>query len=74
MAILKIARMGHPVLRRVADPVADPTDPEIQRLILDMAETMEDAAGWFDNTPLTDEQRLQIGRTNAIKLFKLDLT
>jgi peptide deformylase len=45
MAILKIARMGHPVLRRVADPVADPTDPEIQRLILDMAETMEDAAG-----------------------------
>jgi peptide deformylase len=45
MAILKIARMGHPVLRRVADPVADPTDPEIQRLILDMAETMEDASG-----------------------------
>jgi len=45
MAILKIARMGHPVLRRVADPVADPTDPEIQRLILDMAETLEDASG-----------------------------
>jgi hypothetical protein len=34
---------------------------------------MEDAASWFDKTPLTDAQRLQIGRTNAIKLFNLDL-
>ncbi|MCQ4161356.1 peptide deformylase [Roseomonas sp. GC11] len=45
MAILKIARMGHPVLLRVADPVADPTDPEIRRLVQDMAETMVDAGG-----------------------------
>ncbi|EFH09348.1 peptide deformylase [Pseudoroseomonas cervicalis] len=45
MAILKIARMGHPVLLRVADPVPDPTDPEIRRLIRDMAETMLDAGG-----------------------------
>jgi predicted TIM-barrel fold metal-dependent hydrolase len=34
---------------------------------------MEDAANWFDKTPLTDAERLQVGRTNAIKLFKLDL-
>jgi len=45
MAILKIARMGHPVLRRVADPVADPGDPEILRLARDMVETMLDAGG-----------------------------
>jgi peptide deformylase len=45
MAILKIARMGHPVLRRRADPVADPTDPEIHRLIADMAETLADIGG-----------------------------
>jgi peptide deformylase len=45
MAILKIARMGHPVLIRAADPVPDPTAPEIHRLIADMAETMEDAQG-----------------------------
>ena len=45
MAILKIARMGHPILRRKADPVADPTAPEIGRLIRDMLETMEDAGG-----------------------------
>src|SRR3546814_5787934 len=45
MAILKIARMGHPVLRRRAAPVADPTSPEIRRLVQDMLETMEDAGG-----------------------------
>ena len=45
MAILKIARMGHPVLRRMADPVADPTAPEIHRLIADMAETLADIGG-----------------------------
>jgi len=36
-------------------------------------ERMEDASNWFDKTPLTDAERLQVGRTNAIKLFKLDL-
>jgi len=45
MSILKIARMGHPVLYKVADPVADPSDPEIRRLIGDMIETMYDAPG-----------------------------
>jgi peptide deformylase len=45
MAILKIARMGHPVLNRPAAAVADPTDPAIARLIADMAETMADAGG-----------------------------
>ena len=45
MAILKIARMGHPVLSRPAAPVADPTAPEIARLIEDMLDTLEDAHG-----------------------------
>jgi len=45
MAILKIARMGHPILRRVAAPVSDPTAPGLHRLITDMLETMEDAQG-----------------------------
>jgi peptide deformylase len=45
MAILKIARMGHPVLRRPAEDVADPTAPEVHTLIRDMMETMEDADG-----------------------------
>jgi peptide deformylase len=45
MAILKIARMGHPALREIAAPVADPTAPEIRRLIADMVETLADAGG-----------------------------
>jgi peptide deformylase len=45
MAILKIARMGHPVLTRRADPVADPTSSEIRRLVADMIDTMSDADG-----------------------------
>ena len=45
MAILKIARMGHPVLARPAAPVEDPTVPAIRQLVQDMIETMEDAPG-----------------------------
>ena len=45
MAILKIARMGHPVLRRAAEPVPDPSAPEIRRLVRDMIETLEDIGG-----------------------------
>ncbi|MDP6390875.1 MAG: peptide deformylase [Alphaproteobacteria bacterium] len=45
MAILKIAKMGHPVLRRRSDPVANPGSPEVARLVADMLETLEDADG-----------------------------
>jgi peptide deformylase len=45
MAILKIARMGHPVLAGIAAPVADPTDPELKSLVADMIETMKDSDG-----------------------------
>lgn len=47
MAILKVARMGHPVLREKCRPV-DPkaiTGPEVQRLIRDMFETMAEYNG-----------------------------
>jgi peptide deformylase len=47
MAVLKVAHLGHPVLRRVAEPVSPEAirAPEIQRLIDDMLETMEDHDG-----------------------------
>ena len=45
MAILKIARMGHPVLKRRADEVEDPTSPEIAKLIKDMEDTLADVGG-----------------------------
>ncbi|MFN4090913.1 MAG: peptide deformylase [Alphaproteobacteria bacterium] len=45
MAILKIARMGHPVLTRRAEPVGSADDPELRRLVRDMTETLADAGG-----------------------------
>jgi peptide deformylase len=45
MAILKIARMGHPVLKAQAEPIADPKAQEIQQLVRDMIETLEDVGG-----------------------------
>ena len=45
MTLLKIARMGHPVLRQVVAPVDDPTDPAVARLAADMVDTMLDAPG-----------------------------
>jgi peptide deformylase len=47
MAILKVARLGHPVLRLKADPVLPETigTPGIQQLIDDMLETMADHDG-----------------------------
>ena len=45
MAIRKIARMGNPVLSRVAPPIADPTAPEVERLARDMQDTLIDIGG-----------------------------
>ena len=45
MAILKIARMGHPILRTRAQEAPDPTAPEIVQLVENMIETMHDANG-----------------------------
>jgi peptide deformylase len=45
MAILKIARMGHPVLKEKAKAIADPTSEAVRRLVADMLETMRDADG-----------------------------
>jgi peptide deformylase len=41
MAVLEIVKMGHPALKRVAEPVTDPCAPEIARLVVDMRETLE---------------------------------
>ena len=45
MPILKIARMGHHILNQRAGEVADPTAPDVARLVATMIETMEDADG-----------------------------
>jgi peptide deformylase len=45
MASLQIVRAGHPILRQVAQPVGDPTDPALRRLVEAMIETMDEAGG-----------------------------
>ena len=47
MAVLKVARLGHPILRQVAEPVSPEAigSPDVQRLIDDMLETMADHDG-----------------------------
>jgi len=45
MAIRKIARMGHDILKRVSAPIDDATAPEIAQLAADMIETCEDVGG-----------------------------
>jgi peptide deformylase len=45
MALRKIARMGHPVLRAPAAAVEDLEAPSLALLVRDMIETMEDAGG-----------------------------
>lgn len=45
MALLKIARMGHPVLATPAKRVSNPTSRTVARLVEDMIETMKDAGG-----------------------------
>ena len=47
MAILKVARLGHPILRQIAEPVSPEAigSPAIQGLIDDMLETMDEYDG-----------------------------
>ena len=45
MAILKIAKMGHPLLLQKAKEVIDPTSSEIKKLVNDMFDTLNDLGG-----------------------------
>jgi peptide deformylase len=65
MTLLKIARMGHPVLRARAAEVEDPTEPRVRRLVEDMIETMEDAGGTGIAAP-------QVHMPHRIVVFRVD--
>ncbi|MBX0289521.1 peptide deformylase [Hymenobacter sp. HSC-4F20] len=47
MPIRDILQLGHPTLRAVAKPVADPTSAEIANLVMDLTDTV---AHWRDTT------------------------
>ena len=69
MAIRTIAKMGHPVLRRVAAKVDDPTDPEIARLAADMRETLEEIGASGVAAPqVFVEKRVVVYRVSAARI------
>jgi peptide deformylase len=69
MALLKIARMGHPVLRTPAEAVDDPTAPWVRRLAEDMIETMADAGGTgLAATQIHQPWRIVVFRVDADRL------
>jgi len=71
MAVLRIARMGNPVLAQVAAPVADPGAPEIRRLAADMIETLEDiGASGLAAPQVFDNRRVVVYRMIAARIPK----
>jgi peptide deformylase len=69
MPIRQIAKMGHPVLRRRAEEVPDPTDPEIARLIEDMRDTLIDIGGAGIAAPqVYDSRRIILYRIDAARI------
>ncbi len=45
MTVRRIVRSGHPVLARVAEPIADPTAPAVRALIQDLCDSLAEAGG-----------------------------
>jgi peptide deformylase len=69
MAVLEIARMGHPILRAAAQTVDDPTAAWVRRLVDDMIETMEAAGGTGLAAPQVEEPwRIVVFRVDADRL------
>lgn len=67
--------MGDPILSRIANPVKDPTDPEIARLVEDMKDTLVDLDGsWLAAPQVFESLRLVVHRqltdeTNPCEVF-----
>lgn len=76
MAIRKVARLGHPVLRQVARDLsrAEILSPEIGRLVTDMVETMREYGGVGLAAPQVHESlRLAVIEVEALgERYKVD--
>ena len=81
MSILKISRLGHPILLEKTNPVKNIPDKEIKKIIYDMSETMIDAKGIGLATPqVYINKQIMIFRTfnedsdenNEIKITRLE--
>jgi peptide deformylase len=69
MAVLRIAKMGNPVLLKPAAPIADPAAPEIRRLAADMQDTIEDiGASGLAAPQVFESKRLVVYRMIAARI------
>jgi peptide deformylase len=69
VAVLRIAKMGNPVLLRKAAAVADPRAPEIRKLAADMQETLEDiGASGLAAPQVFESKRLVVYRIIASRI------
>ncbi|USG62879.1 peptide deformylase [Sneathiella marina] len=64
MTVQPILKMGNPILRRVADPIEDPTSSEIRALVADMRESLDSVGGVGLAAP-------QIGVPLALVIFEV---
>src|SRR3984885_1740907 len=64
MAVQAVLKMGHPILRQVAVPVAHFHGPELQQLVADMEETMRALSGAGIAAP-------QIGVSLRVVIFEV---
>ena len=73
MAVLRIAKMGNPVLLQKAAPITDPTAPDIRRLAADMQDTIEDiGASGLAAPQVFESKRLVVYRMIASRIPKGD--
>src|SRR5688572_1639196 len=69
MAVLRIAKMGNPVLLKPAAAIADPSAPEIRRLAADMQDTIEDiGASGLAAPQVFESRRLVVYRMIASRI------
>ena len=66
MAVVEIAKMGHPRLNDVATPVADPTAPEVAAVARDLRDTLEEiGAGAIAAPQILADMRVVVYRLSA---------
>ena len=66
MAILKVSRLGHPVLRKVTENIStqELQSPEMQKFIDDMIETMKE----YDGVGLAADQVHEIKQVAVLEV------
>ena len=68
-----VTTSGHYSTPALLDTIAELGSDRVMFSVDYPFEAIDDATAWFDTVPISEADRLKIGRTNAIKLFKLEM-